>query len=233
MVFGPALGLGVPSLGELFDVDLEHAPRGLRTWEASTDCERVELSAEEVHERLASVCPPGIEIQACTIVHLAGHALTIGAAPAVKTDPGLGKLIDAVDVLIRPAADGMVFDAARLERIGAAFLAKTSVPIARGDKKLIDVRSLVTEIDVIAGEAATALTRALDWGDAPALVRARVRATAEGSAKPSELARALGVWGSDDPRAEHALVARLGVVEGETAPVRLPQPAAKSQTATV
>ena len=40
----------------------------------------------------------------------------------------------------------------------------------------------------------------------------RVRATAEGSAKPSELARALGVWGSDDLRGEHALVARLGVV---------------------
>jgi radical SAM family uncharacterized protein/radical SAM-linked protein len=233
MAFGPALGLGVPSLGELFDVDLEHAPRGLRTWEASADCERIELSADEVHERLASVCPPGIEIQGCSIVHLAGHALTIGAAPAVKTDPGLGKLIDAVDVLIRPAADGMVFDVARLERIGAAFLAKASVPIARGDKKMIDVRSLVTEVDVIGGEAATALARALDWGDAPALVRARVRATAEGSAKPSELARALGVWGSDDPRAEHALVARLGVVEGETAPVRLPQPAAKSQTATV
>ena len=69
--------------------------------------------------------------------------------------------------------------------------------------------------------------------DAPALVRARVRATAEGSAKPSELARALGGWGSDDPRGEHALVARLGVVEGETAQVRLPQPAAPSSTATV
>jgi len=159
--------------------------------------------------------------------------LTIGANPAAKTDAGLGKLIDAVDVLIRPAADGMAFDAARLGRINAAFLAKGSVPVARGDKKMIDVRSLVTELDVIAGEAATALARALDWGDAPALVRARVRATAEGSAKPSELARALGVWGSDDPRGEHALVARLGVVETEATPQRLPQAAAPSQTATV
>ena len=28
LVFGPALGLGVPSLGELMDVDLEHTVRG-------------------------------------------------------------------------------------------------------------------------------------------------------------------------------------------------------------
>jgi len=41
----------------------------------------------------------------------------------------------------------------------------------------------------------------------------RVRATTEGSAKPAEVARALGVWGAgDDPRAPHARVARLGVV---------------------
>jgi hypothetical protein len=45
------------------------------------------------------------------------------------------------------------------------------------------------------------------------VLRVRVSSTAEGSAKPSELAKALGVWGSEDPRAEHALVARLGVVE--------------------
>jgi hypothetical protein len=41
-----------------------------------------------------------------------------------------------------------------------------------------------------------------------------VRATADGSAKPSEVAKALGVWGPDDLRAQHALVARLGVVAG-------------------
>jgi hypothetical protein len=46
------------------------------------------------------------------------------------------------------------------------------------------------------------------------VLRARVHATADGSAKPTEVARALGVWGSDDPRAPHALVARLGVVTG-------------------
>jgi hypothetical protein len=53
-------------------------------------------------------------------------------------------------------------------------------------------------------------------------VRVRVRATADGSAKPSEVARALGVWGADDPRAPHALVARLGVVTGAAPAVARP-----------
>jgi len=211
MVFGPALGLGVPSLGELVDIDLEHAPIGLRTWEASEEHPRVELPPDEVRERLASVCPPGIEILECAIVRLSGHK------NATQTDLGLGKLIDAVDVLVRPAPDGIAHDAARLSRIAAAFLAKPTAPITRGEKT-IDARALVTELDVISDEAAAALARALDWTGTTALLRARVRSTSEGSIKPHELARALGVWGSDDPRAEHALVARLGVTS-------LPDPA--------
>ena len=31
--FGPALGLGVPSLGELMDIDLEHVVPGVATWD--------------------------------------------------------------------------------------------------------------------------------------------------------------------------------------------------------
>jgi hypothetical protein len=65
---------------------------------------------------------------------------------------------------------------------------------------------------VVADEAALKLCAALDWAPGP-LLRARVRSTTDGSAKPSELAKALGVWGHEDPRAEHALLARLGVVE--------------------
>jgi radical SAM family uncharacterized protein/radical SAM-linked protein len=194
--FGPALGLGIPSLGELMDVDLEHV-------------DGVELAAIEVRDRLAAVCPPGIEIQDCTIVRLAGHPL---AAPA---DVGLGKLIDAVDVVIRPAADGIAHDAARLARIAQTFVAKTTAPILRtGHKgeKTIDVRALVAEVDVIADEASEKLCAALDWPSSP-LLRVRVRSTAEGSAKPAEIARALGVWGSDDPRGTHAHVARLAMVE--------------------
>jgi radical SAM family uncharacterized protein/radical SAM-linked protein len=203
--FGPALGLGVPSLGELIDVDFEHVVPGLRSWEIASDVARVELSPDEVHERIATVCPPGIEIQSCAIVRLAGHVLAKGTP-----DLGLGKLIDAVDIAIQPAPDGIAYDAARLARLAQALLAKPEARIARGDK-VIDVRALVLDVDVIAGEAADKLCAALDWPVQPVL-RARVRATSDGSAKPSEVAKALGVWGADDPRAAHALIARLGVV---------------------
>jgi radical SAM family uncharacterized protein/radical SAM-linked protein len=206
--FGPALGLGVPSLGELMDVDLEHVAPGLRSWETG-DAARAALPADEVAERLAAVCPPGIELQSCAIVRLAGHV----AAPAVP-DLGLGKLISAVDLVIKPVADGIAHDAARLERLAAALIARPSAIVARGDKQ-IDVRALVLEVSVIADDAARAVCAALDWPEGPVL-RARVQATADGSAKPSEVARALGVWGPEDPRATHALVARLGVVAGGT-----------------
>jgi hypothetical protein len=63
-----------------------------------------------------------------------------------------------------------------------------------------------------------------------------VRLAAEGSAKPVEVARGLGVWGSDDPRATHALIARLGFAglelarAGELIPPR-PEGAAAVQSA--
>jgi radical SAM family uncharacterized protein len=206
--FGPALGLGVPSLGELMDADLEHVVPGLRSWEIG-DAVRHELAADEVAERLAAVCPPGIEIRSCAIVRLPGHP---AAAKLAAPDVGLGKLIGAVDIAIHPAADGIAHDAARLARIAAALMAKPEVRVARGDKS-IDVRALVHEVSVIDGDAARALCAALDWPEA-ALLRVRIQATSDGSAKPSEVARALGVWGPEDPRATHALVARLGVVVG-------------------
>ncbi len=212
--FGPALGLGIPSLGELMDVDLEHVVPGVKTWDVVDDSTRIELSADEVRDRFAAVCPPGLEIESCSIVRLNGHPLV--TRDGVKPHLGLGKLIDAVDIVIRPAADGMAYDGARLSRLAAALMAKSEAKIARGEK-MIDVRGMVLDVSVIDGDAALRLAAALDWAAGP-LLRARVRATADGSAKPSEVARALGVWGSDDPRGEHALVARLGVVEVGSAP---------------
>jgi radical SAM family uncharacterized protein len=192
MAFGPALGLGVPSLGELVDIDLEHVVPGRPTWDMG-DGARVELAADEVRERLASVCPPGVEILECAIVRLAGHPL------AKQPELGLGKLIDAVDLAIAPAPDGIAYDEARLHRIASAFLARDRVIVER-DGKTIDARALVLALDVVDD---TRLCAALDWPAAP-LLRARVSSTAEGSIKPAELARALGLAG--------ARVARLGVV---------------------
>ena len=126
--FGPALGLGVPSLGELMDVDLEHVVPGLRSWEIDGGVARASSSsADEVRARLAAVCPPGIEIESCTIVRLAGHPLAKQASP----DVGLGKLIDAVDLVIRPAPDGIAFDIARLDRIAAQRSSRSPRPRSR------------------------------------------------------------------------------------------------------
>jgi hypothetical protein len=71
---------------------------------------------------------------------------------------------------------------------------------------MIDVRAFVLEVEVLVGDAAARLCTVLEWPASPALVRVRVRTTAEGSAKPTEVVRALGVDGAG------ALVARLGVV---------------------
>ena len=213
--FGPALGLGVPSLGELVDIDVDHMPMVegvfMPSYLAAPDAERAELPAEAVFERLASVLPPGIALQECEIVRLAGHPLTTG-----QPDQGLGKLISAVDIAISPAPDGMVFDAARLQRLCDAFMQKNSVHVDRGERT-VDVRALVIEVSVIDGDAATRLRAALDWPTdrVVPLLRARVSATADGSVKPSEVAKALTIWGPDDLRAEHALVARLGVVTND------------------
>ncbi len=183
LVFGPALGLGVPSLAELVDVDVEHVGG-------------VALPPDEVGDRLGAVLPVGLTVLACDAVP--------------RDDQGLGRLITAWDLLVQPVPDGMAHDAARLDRIARAFLAQDVIHLWRAERT-VDVRALVSELDVIAGDAAAKLCRALDWEDRP-LLRARVACSAAGSAKPIEVARALGVWGAEDPRAPHARIARLGLV---------------------
>ena len=62
--------------------------------------------------------------------------MTIGKAPQCAPDAGLGKLIDAIDVLVRPAPDGMAYDHARVARIAAAFMARDSAPIGAARARL-------------------------------------------------------------------------------------------------
>lgn len=183
MTFGPALSLGVPSFAEVIDVDLEHIDGRA-------------LSAEEVVERLSAVCPEGLAISG-------GVVVTPGSQ-------GLGKLVTGYELLVQPPPDGMRFDGARLARLATAFMARADAVIAR-DEKLIDVRGLVDDLGVIEGEPASRLALALGWDD-EALLRVRVQVSAAGSARPTEVARALGVWGPDDARARHARLARLGLV---------------------
>ena len=94
---------------------------------------------------------------------------------------------------------------------------------------MIDVRRFVTAIEVVVGDEADRLCAALDWpavGDAAdrveALFAVTVRSDSEGSAKPSEIARALGIYGGDDLRARHALMARLGLHGLETTTAVVP-----------
>ncbi len=213
--FGPALGLGVPSLGEVIDVDLEHAPivdgRFVRVFDAPADAPRSAVPPHEVEARLRTVCPEGIVIAG---VELVGPG-----------DPGLGRLIQAVDLVIRPAPDGMPFDVARCQRIVDRFAGAAEVIVERPGKhgtrdagRRIDVRALVTELVVVADEAAARLCAALDWPTSPALIQLRVNSTQDGTARPIEVAQALGVWGNPDPRAEHAQLARLAVVMQPPAP---------------
>jgi radical SAM family uncharacterized protein/radical SAM-linked protein len=211
IAFGPALGLGVPALAELMDVDVEHAPVGDARWfESAPDVERRAISADDVARRLAAVCPEGLVVDACDVL-----------APGA---PSLGKRIGAFDLVIRPAPDGIAHDAARVDRIAAAFLARDAMVIERARPiwsstferealdRSIDVRALVWSASAIAGDAATRLCAALDWPASSALLRVRVGCPATGSARPLEVARAFGVAGSESPHAEPALIARLGMV---------------------
>jgi radical SAM family uncharacterized protein/radical SAM-linked protein len=178
--FSPALSLGVPSLGELLEVTLEATAA---------------IPAAELLERLREVSPEGF-VFACA------HELPAGG-------PSMGKLITACDLIIVPAPDGMAHDAARLGRLAEVFLARPQAIVMR-DEREIDVRGYVQAVDVLDAQAAARLCRALDWPEAPALLQVRVHVTPQGSAKPVEVAQALGVWGSPDARAPHALIARLG-----------------------
>jgi radical SAM family uncharacterized protein/radical SAM-linked protein len=178
--FSPALSLGIPSLAELLEVSLDTSAA---------------MPAAELLERLCEVSPEGFTF--------------LSARELPPVTPSMGKLINACDLIIAPAADGVAHDAARLGRIAAAFLGQARVVVTR-DEREIDVRGYVAGIDVVEGDQATRLCRALDWPAAPALLQVRVHVTPQGTAKPVEVAQALGVWGNPDPRAPHALVARLG-----------------------
>ena len=180
MEFSPALSLGVSSLGELVEITLEEAGA---------------MSAAALLARLREVSPEGFEIT--RVWELAPGS------------PAMGKAIDAYDLLVLPAPDGLTYDEARLGRITEAFLARDQALVTRKARE-VDVRGYVQHAGVVGAAASGRLCTVLGWPEAPALLQVRVSVTPEGSAKPIEVAKALGVYGNPDPRATHALVARLG-----------------------
>ncbi|MCP4449196.1 MAG: TIGR03960 family B12-binding radical SAM protein [Myxococcales bacterium] len=154
-----------------------------------------ELSDAEVHERLAEVSPEGIKFT--------------GVWELGEQDKGLSKLIEGYEILICPAQDKEPWDQERLDAAASEFLGKSELFVQRKAKK-IDVRSYVSEIDVLDEAESTKLCVVLDWPSAPALVRVQVRSTPTGSTKPLEVSRALGIAGSEAAGDPIVRLARLG-----------------------
>ncbi|HKE15424.1 MAG TPA: TIGR03960 family B12-binding radical SAM protein [Kofleriaceae bacterium] len=155
--------------------------------------------ADELAARLGEVSPEGIEFTGCW-----------------ELPPGsqsLAKLLRAYDLLVRPAA---ALEAGELAARVEAFRAADRVLVARGERQ-IDVRAMVEDVEVVAGDAATRLAAVLDWPAAPALVRARVAVAPDGSAKPIEVARALDIAGGGEPGDPRCLLARLGFIGADVA----------------
>jgi len=195
MSFGPALALGIQSLGELVDLEIEGTP-----------------DADELLERIRSVSPDGYEIAGL-------WQLDKGARKLAKT-------ISSYDLVLQAAPDGMAHTAERLQRIADAFMIKDRVIIDRKGKP-IDVRALVGEIEVFDTEASKVLCELLQWNASPALLRVRIDWSNSGSAKPFEVAQALGIWEGASSLV-HAEIARLGFQSDESAGVGAasPQPLA-------
>jgi radical SAM-linked protein len=162
MTFAPALGLGVPSFGELVDVRCD-----------------LEIDADELRARLDSVAPEGLRF--------------LAARRVPNGERSLAKVVHAADYLIGAAGD--------LGAAAAAFLARSEAPVTRGEERIVDARKFVLDLQVIEDEK---LARALEW-EPRALLRGRVSTSAEGSVKPSELLRAIGLG-------EEATIARLALI---------------------
>jgi len=138
------------------------------------------FKVDELLERLREASPQGLDFTA-------GIELPSGAK-------GLGKIVESYDLAVLPAPDGIAFDEARLARIAEQTLLRSEIPVER-KTKTIDVRKYLQHVDVLDGEASARLCSVFEWPAAPALLRARVAVTPTGSAKPREVATALGVAG--------------------------------------
>jgi radical SAM family uncharacterized protein/radical SAM-linked protein len=163
--FGPALGLGIPSLGELVDVKLvDHLP------------------ADEILRRLRQVSPPGIEFVSAT-------ALSEGEPPlgrALTASHYAARLPDGVSARAAEARwkEGGPLVARRRERKDSR----------RADREAtIDVRTSMVYARVASAEDGSELAAQLAWPEAPedSLLLFGLVVSALGSARPVEVLEAL------------------------------------------
>ncbi|HXI55442.1 MAG TPA: TIGR03936 family radical SAM-associated protein, partial [Polyangia bacterium] len=175
--FGPALGLGIPSLGELLDVRL-------------TD----RLSPDELLRRLAPVSLDGVEFLAAAALgegdRVLGRVITQSEFAARLPVDAAGDLDAALAIF----ASGEAPLRARRFSDGAAARRRTGAAASpeRGGRsggldRIIDVRQSLLSLAPLEDAS---LRRSLDWPDGP-LIRFRVAVSHEGSARPSEVITAL------------------------------------------
>ena len=161
------------------------------------DIEAFGGTGQELLARIEEVAPEGLVFTGCWELD--------------ETSRSLAQIISAYDLVIRPA---VAAPAEELAAIARRFLALDQALVVRGPRH-IDVRARVTQMEVLGGAASARLLAALDWEEAPALVRARVEVGPGGLAKPIEVAQALGLAGGESPAAPRCRLVRLGFVASE------------------
>ena len=137
--------------------------------------------------------PPGIAISGVWEI----------LAPSKATR--LGRLIDSFDLLINPSVDGTLTDN-RLTGFVDRFMGLSVAEVVRKER-VIDVRPLVSELELLDQKSSEMFARVAGWDAGPTLMRARVAVSNDGSAKPIEVAQAIGVGGTVLRRPD---LARLG-----------------------
>ncbi len=183
MQFTPPLALGVQGLAEYADVAFEG-----------------ELSAEELCDRLRSASPPG--------------NLITGVSPLPERSPSLGKLVTSYDLLLLPPERARA-DGSAIERAVSGLLGRERIEVER-KKRRVDIRPLILEARVVRARAVRGLCLVLGWSpdlaeaDDSALVWVRVGCTPDGSAKPQEIAAALGLVEGEGESDADVWLARLG-----------------------
>lgn len=138
------------------------------------------VTGPELERILNEVSPEGMMFASCK--------------ERLPTSKNLGKLIDGYTLLIQPAPDGIVYDERRLGGIVERFLAKESVIVERKQKK-VDVRGYTLAASIVPDLEQVRLAAALDWPN-QAMIQVHMRVTATGTAKPREVAEAMGIGGT-------------------------------------
>ncbi|HVR62259.1 MAG TPA: TIGR03960 family B12-binding radical SAM protein [Polyangia bacterium] len=220
--FGPALGLGIPSLGELIDVRLIDR-----------------LSPDELLRRLRPVSLGGVDFLAAAALgdsdRALGRVITQTEFAARLPAAARESADESIDRALAAFAGGAPLRVRRASDGGAARRGDDSA--SGGLDRIVDVRRSLLSVAALEDAA---LRRALDWPDG-ALLRFRVAVSHEGSARPSEVVTALlgaelgatvelarlALWNSDGASQE-ALVDPLDV---EALRQRAPVPAAATAAA--